>query len=185
MGTGEYLGVRLHDLGFTGSEDFEIRAIIPSIPGLKVVGQFGLYAGSRSDRNIRGGLISWPRPDTYRLFLVNNQEGIDSDIYEVGLMTTGDDLRLTLRRFGGRYSLVVNDLTRRSSSTLAIAHPAFLDTETDLYVGLFGANTQSDLRKTLTVRELSVTVWTPQFSTPTIVRTGTTRADTAAPGSAQ
>ena len=69
-------------------------------------------------------------------------------------MTSGDDLRLTLRRTGGRYSLVVDDLTRRSSSTLAIAHPAFLDGETDLYVGLFGANTQSDLRKTLTVREL-------------------------------
>ncbi len=106
MATGEYLGVRLRDLGFTGTEDFEIRATIPSIPGLKVVGQFGLYAGSHSARNIRGGLISWPRPDTYRLFLVNNFGGVDSDIYEVGLMTSGDDLRLTLRRIGGRYSPV-------------------------------------------------------------------------------
>ncbi len=84
MDTGEYLGVRLQDLGFTGPEDFEICATIPSIPGLKVVGQFGLYAGSHSDRNIRGGLICWPRPDTYRLFLVNNSGGIDSDLYEVG-----------------------------------------------------------------------------------------------------
>ena len=42
-------------------------------------------------------------------------------------MTTGDDLRLTLRRLGGRYSLVVDNLTRNSSSTLEIAHPAFLD----------------------------------------------------------
>ena len=49
MSTGEYLGVRLADLGFTGTEDFEISATIPNIPGLKVVGQFGLYAGSRSD----------------------------------------------------------------------------------------------------------------------------------------
>ena len=46
MATGEYLGVRLADLGFTGTEDFEIRATIPDIPGLKVVGQFGLYAGT-------------------------------------------------------------------------------------------------------------------------------------------
>ena len=38
-------------------------------------------------------------------------------------MTSGDDLRLTLRRNGGRYSLVVNNLTRNSSSTLEIAHP--------------------------------------------------------------
>ncbi len=101
-------------------------------------------------------------PDAFRLFLVNNHKGIDADIYEVGLMTTGDDLRLTLRRLGGRYSLVVDNLTRNSSSTLEIPHPAFLDQENDLHVGLFGANTQSDLRKTLTIRELKVTVWTTQ-----------------------
>jgi hypothetical protein len=181
MPTGEYLGVRLRDLGFTGAEDFEIKATIPSIPGLKVVGQFGLYAGSYSDRNIRGGLISWPRPDTYRLFLVNNSGGTDSDLYEVGLMTSGDDLRLTLRRSGGRYSLVVDDQTRRSSSTLEIAHPAFLDGESDLYVGLFGANTQSDLAKTLTVRDLSVTVWTPQAAARTIPRSESTPAGKASP----
>ncbi len=81
-------------------------------------------------------------------------------------MTTGDDLRLTLRRLGGQYSLVVDNLTRNSSSTLAIAHPSFLDAETDLYLGLFGANTQSDDRKTLTIREFSVTVWTAQSGSP-------------------
>ena len=102
------------------------------------------------------------------MFLVNNQKGIDTDIYEVGLMTTGDDLRLKLRRQNGRYSLVVDNLTRNSSSTLEIAHPAFLDQEKDLYVGLFGANTQSDLRKTLTIREINVTVWTTQPQNPTM-----------------
>jgi hypothetical protein len=170
MATGEYLGFRLTDLGFTGKEDFEISATIPNIPGLKVVGQFGLYAGPRSDHSIRGGLISRLKPDTYRLFLVNNSKGIDTDIYEVGLMTTGDDLRLTLRRIGGRYSLVADNLTRNSSSTLTIAHPAFLDGESDLYVGLFGANTQSDLCKTLTIREVKATVWTTLADNPTMVQ---------------
>ena len=172
MPTGEYLGVRLSDLGFTGAEDFEIRVTLPNIPGLSAVGQFGLYAGTGSDRNIRGGLICWPRPDTYRLFLVNNFGGRDSDLYEVGLTTSGDDLRLALRRLGGRYSLVVDNLTRNSSSTLAIAHPAFLDGKNDLYLGLFGANTQSDACKTLTIRDLSVTVWTAQSGTPTMVGMG-------------
>jgi hypothetical protein len=181
LSTGEYLGVRLAELGFTGSEDFEISATLPDIPGLKRVGQFGLYAGPRSDANIRGGLISRdmhdgsPVSDAFRLFLVKNQKGIDTDIYEVGLITTGDDLRLTLRRLGGRYSLVVDNLTRNSSSTLEIPHPAFLDQENDLHVGLFGANTQSDLPKTLTIRELKVTVWTTQAENPTIVQTGTRR----------
>ncbi len=169
MPTGEYLGFRLADLGFTGKEDFEISAKIPNIPGLKVVGQFGLYAGSRSDQSIRGGLISRHPPDSYRLFLVNNSDGKDHDIYEVGLMTTGDDLRLTLKRTGGHYSLLVDNLTRKSSSTLEIPHPAFLDVQTDLYAGLFAANTQSDLRKTLTISEVKATVWTSQPESPTIV----------------
>jgi hypothetical protein len=162
MLTGEYPGVRLADLGFTGKEDFEISATIPNIPGLKVVGQFGLYVGARSNENIRGGLISWPQPDLYRLFLVNNHHGIDQDLYEVGLITTGDDLRLSLGRKSGRYSLVVENLTRKSSSTLNIAHPAFLDAGVELFAGLFGANTQSEQSKTLTIREVKVTVWTIQ-----------------------
>jgi hypothetical protein len=172
ISTGEYLGFRLSDLGFTGKEDFEISATILKIPGLKVVGQFGLYAGVNSAKSIRGGLISWPNPDSYRHFLVNNPNGEDTDIYEVGLMTTGDDLRLTLRRAGGRYSLQVDNLTQKSSSTLEIAHPAFLDAERDLHVGLFGANTQSDQSKTLTIREVTVTVWTTQPESPTILQTG-------------
>jgi hypothetical protein len=176
LATGEYLGMRLAELGFTGGEDFEISATIPDIPSLKEVGQFGLYAGPRSDSIIRGGLISRsglegsPASPAFRMFLVNNEKGIDTDIYQVGLMTTGDDLRLTLRRLGGRYSLVGDNLTRNSSSTLEIPHPAFLDHENDLHVGLFGANTQSDLCKTLTIRELKVTVWTTQAENPTIVQ---------------
>src|SRR5262249_9771883 len=55
---GEYLGVRLSDLGFTGKEDFAVTATILNIPPLEFIGQFGLYAGAKSDRNIRGGLIS-------------------------------------------------------------------------------------------------------------------------------
>ena len=158
--TGEYLGVRLSDFGFTGREDFSISALIPQIPGLASVGQFGLYAGSRSDKVIRGGLLSQPEPDRYLQFLVNNDGGKDSDIYEVGFVTTGDDLKITLRRIGGKYSLVVENLTKHRSSTLAIAHPAFLDAERDLHVGLFGANAQSDVRKTLTIKQFDVKVWT-------------------------
>jgi FecR protein len=175
MPTGEYLGFRLADLGFTGKEDFEISATIPSIPGLKVVGQFGLYVGPRSTESIRGGLISRLGPDTYQLFLVNNVKGIDTEIYEVGLMSTGDDIRLTLRRTAGKYSLVADNLTRNSSSTLTIAHPAFLDGERELHVGLFGANTQSDLCKTLTIREVKATVWTTLTDNPTIVQSRSIR----------
>lgn len=160
MDTGEYFGIRLADLGFTGPDDFAFSATIADIPGLDDVGQFGLYVGARSDRNIRGGLISPPEPDRYEAFLVNNDGGIDADLNMVGLLTTGDDLRLTLRRLGGRYSLVVENLTRGSSNTLSIPHPEFLDREHDLHAGLFAANPRSDVRRPITVTEVRATVWT-------------------------
>jgi hypothetical protein len=85
-------------------------------------------------------------------------------------MTRGDDLRLTLRRIAGEFSLLVEDLRRRNSSTLTIAHPKPLDRRTDLFVGLFGANTQSDLCRTLTIREVDVTVWTTRSGPTTKAR---------------
>jgi ferric-dicitrate binding protein FerR (iron transport regulator) len=159
---GEYLGVRLADLGFTGSEDFAVTVTLPDIPALEVIGQFGLYAGARSDRNIRGGLLSARRqePGQYTQFLVNNVKGCDQDIHRVGLLPSGADLHLTLKRTAGQYALTVDDLKQGGSSTLTIRHPAFLDGERDLCVGLFGANTQSEVRRTLLVKEFSVTVWT-------------------------
>jgi hypothetical protein len=157
---GEYLGVRLADLGFTGQEDFAVTTTIPNIPALEFVGQFGLYAGAGSDRNIRGGVIGRREPGQYTQFLVNNKQGKDVDVCRVGLLSTGADLRLTLKRARGKYSLTVENLTAGSSSALAIRHPDFLDDQRDLYVGLFGANTQSQVRKTLTIKEFSVTVWT-------------------------
>jgi hypothetical protein len=158
---GEYLGVRLADLGFTGREDFDAAVTIHNIPALEVVGQFGLYAGSRSDRSIRGGLIGHMEPGQYTQFLVNNDKGCDTpDINKVGLLSTGTDLRLTFKRIGGKYSLMVENLTEGSTSTLTIRHPDFMDAEKDLYVGLFGANTQSEVRKTLIFKDFQATVWT-------------------------
>jgi hypothetical protein len=105
-------------------------------------------------------LISWSEPDRYGLFLVNNHGGVDSDLNEIGLMSTGDDLRLTLRRHSNKYSLDVENRSRGSSSTVTITHPAFLDRESDLFAGLFGANPQTDVSKTLTITEVRCTIWT-------------------------
>jgi hypothetical protein len=161
---GEYLGVRLSDLGFTGKEDFAATLTLLDIPALEFVGQFGLYAGPRSDETIRGGLLSAKRqePGQYTQFLVNNHEGRDAAPNKVGLFSTGSDLRLTLKRTAGKYELTVENLTTEGASTLTVPQPEFLDKERDLYVGLFGANTQSEVRKTLTIKEFSVTVWTVQ-----------------------
>jgi hypothetical protein len=160
LDAGEYPGVRLSDLGFTGAEDFAVAVAIPNIPALRGAGQFGLYAGTKGDRNVRGGVISKAEPGQYAQFMANNNGGRDSDAQFVGLSSVGDDLRLTLRRTGGKYSLSVDNATAGGSTTLAIRHPDFLDGERDLYVGLFGANSRGEERKTLVIKEVQVTVWT-------------------------
>jgi ferric-dicitrate binding protein FerR (iron transport regulator) len=164
---GEYVGVRLSDLGFTGTEDFAVTATILDIPALELVGQFGLYAGARNDRCIRGGLLRTSKdPSRYTQFLVNNANGIDTNLHQVGLYATGADLRLTLERKGGKFALTVANLTDGSSSTLHIGRTSYLDRERDLYVGLFGANPQSKVSRTLLFSEFRVTVWTALPAAP-------------------
>lgn len=158
--TGEYFGLKLLDLGFTGKEDFEIAADFPHIPALRRVGQFGVYAGTKSDRNIRGGLISKDGGE-YSQNLVLNAGGNDTESIFVGLSSTGDDMRVILKRIAGKYALTVENRTRGSTITLTTKHPAFLDAEPDLQVGVFGANTQSNEPKKLAIRQVTVTVWKP------------------------
>jgi hypothetical protein len=162
--------VRLADLGFTGAEDFEVRVTVPNVPALENYGQFGLYAGTDCKQNIRGGLINlkWKESGRNTQFLVNNRGGDDSDLYRVGLLSPGADLRLTLKRAAGKYSLTVENLTDGSTSSLTIRHPEFLDHQPDLYVGLFGANAQSENRKTIVFRDFQATVWTVSAPAPAV-----------------
>jgi hypothetical protein len=160
LDTGEYLGIRLADLGFGGLEDFEVTVVVPNVPALKAVGQFGLYAGARSDHNVRGGLISRKEPEQYRQFLVQNQGGNDNPPHYVGVTYPGQDLRLTLKREQARFSLTVENLTTGTSTILSMPQPRVMEGDPDLHVGFFGANTQSELRRTLILKEFKVTVWT-------------------------
>jgi FecR protein len=158
---GEYLGIKLTDLGFTGTEDFALTVVVPHIPELKAVGQFGLYAGVRSNRNIRGGLISTSVLETYRQLLVKNPDGNDvKPHYVEGEIEAGADLRMTLRREGKQFALTVENLTTGNKSIVEIPQPSFLEGQRDMYVGFFAANPRSDARRVLTLKEFKATVWT-------------------------
>ena len=123
---GEYLGVRLADLGFTGAEDFEISMKVGGVPFIAGLSQIGLYVGNGADWNIRGGLIGGD-PTHAAQFLVNNRRGWDHDLNYVGLVAFGSDLTLTLRRKDGRYVLVSDNLTEQTAVALSTKHPEFLD----------------------------------------------------------
>jgi len=164
---GEYLGFRLSDFGFTGTEDFSIAVTIPEIPELAAVGQFGLFAGTRNDRSIRGGLI---RDNTataknstdknvtiYQQFMANNNGGSDSNGFFVGLYASGEDMQMTLRRTAGKYFLTVGN--HKGANTIDIKHPEFLNGEKDIFLGLYGANTQSNTPQMIIIKKIEVTVW--------------------------
>src|SRR5262249_61703922 len=121
-------GARLAARACAGSEDFEVSTVFPEIPALEFIGQFGLYAGARSDRAIRGGVLKLRKEgaEVYTQFLVNNPDGKDADLYEVGLLRPGTDLRLTLRRLSGNYTLTVENLSAAGATPLPIRHPAYL-----------------------------------------------------------
>lgn len=162
---GDYIGIRLSSLGFTGTEDFEVKTRITDIPQLEDFGQFGLYVGTSSDRCIRGGMIKWRGNNiNHNLFLVNNSDGKDKDANKVGYIYAGSNIELTFRRTNNQYSLKVENLDDETSNTLEIRHPSFLDGETDLQVGLFAANPFRDERAVIAVENFSVTVWTIQDS---------------------
>ncbi|MEZ6139965.1 MAG: FecR domain-containing protein [Zavarzinella sp.] len=158
MPTGEYFGIPLKGLNFQPNDNFEILAEFPDIPALPRVGQFGLYAGTRSDCVIRGGLIRRSNGE-YTQNLVNNFGGKDENSNFIGVSAPGDSTRMILRRIHGKYSMTVENLTTGNATTLSIKHPDFLDNTTDLHVGIFGANTQSDQPKLVTIRLVQVTVW--------------------------
>jgi hypothetical protein len=157
---GEYLGVRLADLGFTGNEDFAITVVVPDIPDLRAVGQFGLYAGLHRKMSIRGGMIGTQEPSQYKQFLVLNRDGSDRQFDHIGVGFAGDDLRMTLRREGKKFSLTVENRTTGNSTSITAPQPGFLENRGDVYVGFFGANTQSKVQRTLKLSEFQVTVWT-------------------------
>ena len=157
---GEYLGNYLSELGFTGKEDFEVQVRIKDIPSLKTVGQFGLFVGAKSDKNIRGGLVSKREPRMYRQHLVNNNGGKDSNANFIGLESAGDDLRLTLRRVAGQYTSTTENETSGASSTLKIRHPEFLDNEPDLLVGIYAATPRDTEPSKVLIDEYRITVQT-------------------------
>lgn len=155
----QFPGIRLSDLGFTGKQDFEIAATVIDIPILDFVGQFGVYVGSSSQWATRGGLVSQREQTTFRQFLVNTREGRDKDAYFVGLGSAGDDMRITLARKQGKYTMSVENRTSGATSTLEIRHPDFLDGHSDLVAGIYASDPRGKEKQAVRFGDITVTVW--------------------------
>lgn len=126
------IGIQLSSLGFTGGQDLLVRAKFVDLPAVAGFDQIGVYAGTASNLLVRGGLLNIGTPHAYGVN--NNNGGPDSNIVFTpsSLLNPGLSMTVELRRTGGVWSVVVNGITTTPS-----ADPDFLDSATDLNVGVF------------------------------------------------
>ena len=150
LSTGEYLGLNLSRLGFTGSQDFCVGARFRDVRYSQSFDQFGLYVGSGSAVNFRAGYLFI---GARSLFSVQNNGGADASSAFVAGPPEGSDLFVSIGRMAGQYFFDVNGLS------LALgAQPNFLNGFADLNVGLFAANARNVDAKTATVDDFIVMV---------------------------
>jgi hypothetical protein len=139
MNVAESFGIQLSSLGFTGTEDLLVRAKFVDLPVLGGFDQIGVYAGTSSTSLVRGGLINFP-PNRLA-YAANNNGGGDSGQNFVptdAALGAGLSMTVELKRTAGVWSVVVNGVTANPG-----ADPDFLDSATDLNVGVFHADVQN------------------------------------------
>jgi regulation of enolase protein 1 (concanavalin A-like superfamily) len=158
LATGEYLGTSLASLGFTGHGNFRVQAKFVNIQYANDFDQFGLYVAADSSHIFRCGWGHIFNPAT--LATINNG-GFDSGggYSSQFVPAVGDTLVLTLSRTRSTYAVTIHNLTHPGrSGTLDIAQPSFLNPYTNLYVGVFAANSGNGNVKTMTVDQYNVKV---------------------------
>ncbi|MBN8457898.1 MAG: laminin G domain-containing protein [Verrucomicrobia bacterium] len=153
MAVAEMLGINLSSLGFTGSQDFKLRAKFVNLPATSNADQLGIFAGASSTSLIRGGRI-----DVKNTFGTNTNGNNDSNSVFAG---AADHLAATrsatveMSRVAGVWSLSINGMTVTPG-----AQPAFLDALPDLTVGVLNADLFSNTRKTAYLDSFTAVVLT-------------------------
>lgn len=148
-------GVALAGLGFTGTEDFSVTAVLRTMPALEFIDQVGLYVGASSDAVTRAGTIVFGAPERYSTHSLN---GSDQDGHFFGFGFDGSDgMTVTLAREAGVWRYFVDGVEWNP-----LTPTAFLDGRADLVAGLFAITPLNGNAKTVEIDSLSVIVATHQ-----------------------
>ncbi|MCW1914416.1 hypothetical protein OJ996_12580 [Luteolibacter sp. GHJ8] len=127
----EALGIPLSSLGFTGTQDFRIRAHFINMPPATGFDQIGAYVGTSSTAVTRAALIGGNRSS-----LGVNTNGANDANAAFGAAGTagaeGRDLTVEIERIGGVWAMYCNDSTCTPG-----AQPTFLDGLSTLQAGVF------------------------------------------------
>lgn len=127
------LGIRLSDLGFSGSQDFSVRVKFINTPAMGGADQLGIFAGASSTQLVRGGRI-----DAGSALGVNTNGNNDSDAVFPGAqlsLAAGKPMTVELSRIGGVWALSVHGVNITPG-----AQPSFLNSLSDLTVGFYGSD---------------------------------------------
>lgn len=148
---GQFPGISLSTLGFTGAEDFSVTATFRNIQYSEPVDQFGVYVGVDSRTAMRAGYLHFGGSDA-RLFAVHTIGGLDVNLASFVGPRAGTDLEIVITRTDGIFSVQLG------GSQIPFEQPDFLNDFSDLTVGVFAGNPVNTNSKTGTVDDFSVIV---------------------------
>ena len=129
----EAIGIPLSSLGFTGNEDFRVRAHFTHLPVLDGFDQIGAYVGTSTTQMTRAATIG----ATNMALGVNTNGTADSDAVFGAANTAGaanTDLMVVIERIGGIWNVTLN------GNANPPAQPTFLNGSGSLEAGVFVLN---------------------------------------------
>jgi hypothetical protein len=151
----ETLGVKLTAIG---TADFSVSALFRDVHISELSDQLDVYVATDDDHVFRAGAHHNGTSREYDL--AQSLNGTDFGLQSLGTFDVGDDIQVTVTRTGGSTYLVdYKNLTNPANSAWDSVTFHWLDTASDLYVGILYANNAGkvpDNPKTSQVDEFTV-----------------------------
>jgi hypothetical protein len=149
ISTAEAIGLQLSSLGYTGTQDFAVSTHFQPIrtdglPGAIMNNdQAGVFVGQNSANLTRGGHITFSNAAEW--FSGNTQNGTDINGHFFGFgLNVANGLSVTISRSGSTWQYIINGVNwapnTAANGTGSPAPPTFLNSLSDLTVGVFGIN---------------------------------------------
>jgi autotransporter-associated beta strand protein len=143
----EAIGIPLSSLGFTGNDDFRVRAHFVNMPALGGYDQVGAYVGTSSTAMTRAAAIGGNH-----VALGVNTNGTNDSAGTFGAVGSAGtplrDLTVVIERIGGVWAMSCN-----GNPSTPGAQPAFLDGLATLQAGVFVLD--QDVHKTVTLESFT------------------------------
>lgn len=143
----EAIGIPLSALGFTGNQDFRVRAHFVNMPALGGYDQVGAYVGTSTTSMTRSGAIG----GNHVALGVNTNTVTDSNPTFGAVGSAGSalrDLTVVIERIGGVWAMSCN-----GNASNPGAQPAFLDGLATLQAGVFVLD--QNVHKTVTLESFT------------------------------